>query len=94
MRRERSYATHLRLVPYTKQVFEATNASKSYGVHTNPKKSEQVVFAAEDKIIVIAEDCPDPHPLWYLPPFSEELQSENGGRLERGTQPANPHLRR
>ena len=35
---------------------EANDASKSYGVHTNPKKSEQVMFAAEDKIIVIAED--------------------------------------
>ncbi|HSJ89116.1 MAG TPA: NAD-binding protein [Anaerolineales bacterium] len=35
---------------------EATIASKSYGVHTNPRKSEQVIFAAEDKIIVIAED--------------------------------------
>lgn len=35
---------------------EANDASKSYGVHTNPKKSEQVTFAVEDKIIVIAED--------------------------------------
>ena len=35
---------------------EANDAGKSYGVHTNPKKSEQVTFAAEDKIIVIAED--------------------------------------
>jgi voltage-gated potassium channel Kch len=35
---------------------EANEAGKSYGVHTNPKKSEQVTFAAEDKIIVIAED--------------------------------------
>src|SRR5215216_5910252 len=35
---------------------EANDASKSYDVHTNPKKSEQVMFAAEDKIIVIAED--------------------------------------
>jgi voltage-gated potassium channel Kch len=35
---------------------EAGRAEKSYGVHTNPKKSEGVVFAAEDKIIVIAED--------------------------------------
>jgi hypothetical protein len=35
---------------------EATNASKAYGVHTNPKKSETVTFTLEDKIIVIAED--------------------------------------
>jgi voltage-gated potassium channel Kch len=35
---------------------EANDSGKSYGVHTNPKKSEQVTFAAEDKIIVIAED--------------------------------------
>jgi voltage-gated potassium channel Kch len=35
---------------------EASEASKSNGVHTNPKKSGQVTFASEDKIIVIAED--------------------------------------
>jgi ion channel POLLUX/CASTOR len=35
---------------------EVNDASKSYGVHTNPKKSEQVIFVPEDKIIVIAED--------------------------------------
>jgi hypothetical protein len=35
---------------------EANDAGKSYGVHTNPKKSEQVAFAPEDKIIVIAEE--------------------------------------
>ena len=34
---------------------EAGEAAKSYGVHTNPKKSETVVFSPEDKIIVIAE---------------------------------------
>ena len=34
---------------------ESNDASKAYGVHTNPKKSEQVTFAPEDKIIVIAE---------------------------------------
>ncbi len=34
---------------------ESNDASKAYGVHTNPKKSAQVTFAAEDKIIVIAE---------------------------------------
>ena len=35
---------------------EANDAGKSYGVHTNPKKPEQVRFSAEDKIIVIAEN--------------------------------------
>jgi hypothetical protein len=35
---------------------EASEAGKSYGVHTNPRKSEQVTFAPDDKIIVIAED--------------------------------------
>jgi Trk K+ transport system NAD-binding subunit len=35
---------------------EANDSSKAYGVHTNPKKSDEVVFAPEDKIIVIAED--------------------------------------
>jgi Trk K+ transport system NAD-binding subunit len=35
---------------------EAGEAEKSYGVHTNPKKSEMVTFAPEDKIIVIAEN--------------------------------------
>jgi voltage-gated potassium channel Kch len=34
---------------------EAGNAEKSYGVHTNPKKSEKVSFSLEDKVIVIAE---------------------------------------
>jgi hypothetical protein len=34
---------------------ESSDAGKAYGVHTNPKKSEQVTFAQEDKIIVIAE---------------------------------------
>jgi ion channel POLLUX/CASTOR len=35
---------------------EANDAGKSYGVHTNPKKSEMVTFAPEDKVIVIAEN--------------------------------------
>jgi voltage-gated potassium channel Kch len=35
---------------------EASDAAKAYGVHTNPKKSEQVMFTRGDKIIVIAED--------------------------------------
>jgi TrkA-N domain. len=37
-------------------VSEATDAAQSYGVHTNPKKSETVVFSPADKLIVIAED--------------------------------------
>lgn len=34
---------------------QANDASKSYGVHTNPRKSDAVTFAAEDKVVVIAE---------------------------------------
>lgn len=36
-------------------VAEASDAGKSYGVHTNPRKSDAVTFAAEDKVVVIAE---------------------------------------
>jgi ion channel POLLUX/CASTOR len=32
------------------------DAEKSYGVRTNPKKSEEVTFCPEDKVIVLAED--------------------------------------
>ena len=35
---------------------EVDEADKSYGIHTNPRKSQMVTFAAEDKVIVIAED--------------------------------------
>jgi len=35
---------------------EVNDAGKSYGVHTNPKKSENVTFTVQDKIIVIAEE--------------------------------------
>lgn len=35
---------------------EAGDAAISYGVHTNPKKSDEVLFAPEDKVIVIAEN--------------------------------------
>ena len=35
---------------------EANDAGKSYGVHTNPKKSQNVTFKEQDKIIVIAEN--------------------------------------
>jgi voltage-gated potassium channel Kch len=34
----------------------ANDASRAYGVRTNPPKSELVTFEAEDKIIVLAED--------------------------------------
>ena len=34
---------------------ENADANKSYGVHVNPKKSERVTFAPEDKLIVFAE---------------------------------------
>jgi len=34
---------------------EAADASLSYGVHTNPYKSELVTFTAQDKVIVVAE---------------------------------------
>ena len=37
-------------------VSEAKDAGKAYGVHTNPKKSAQVVFTSADKVIVIAEE--------------------------------------
>jgi voltage-gated potassium channel Kch len=35
---------------------ESHEAIKAYGVHTNPKKSGQITFAPEDRIIVIAEE--------------------------------------
>jgi voltage-gated potassium channel Kch len=35
---------------------EAKDAGKLYGVHTNPKKSEKVVFDPGDKVIVISEE--------------------------------------
>ncbi len=34
---------------------ESHDAEKSYGIHTNPKKSASVTFVPEDKVIVIAE---------------------------------------
>jgi hypothetical protein len=37
-------------------VSESKDAGKSYGVHTNPRKSKEVSFAPEDKVIVIAEE--------------------------------------
>jgi hypothetical protein len=35
---------------------ESDAAAKSYGIHTNPKKSTEVVFTSEDKVIVIADN--------------------------------------
>lgn len=35
---------------------EAGEAAKSYGVHTNPKKSKMVTFEKADKVIVVAEE--------------------------------------
>ncbi len=35
---------------------ESHDTEKTYGVHTNPKKSVAVTFAPDDKVIVIAED--------------------------------------
>lgn len=35
---------------------ESKDADKSYGVHTNPKKSGKVPFTSADKVIVIAEE--------------------------------------
>jgi voltage-gated potassium channel Kch len=35
---------------------ESGDAGKSYGIHTNPKKSDVAAFAPEDKLIVIAEE--------------------------------------
>ena len=37
-------------------ISESKDAGKSYGVHTNPKKSKMVTFTSSDKIIVIAEN--------------------------------------
>jgi len=34
---------------------EANYASKSYGVYTNPKKSEKIIYEPDDKVIVVAE---------------------------------------
>lgn len=35
---------------------EAGDSGKSYGVHTNPRKAEKMIFAPEDKVIVISEE--------------------------------------
>jgi ion channel POLLUX/CASTOR len=35
---------------------DARNASQSYGIHLNPDKSEKIIFAANDKIVVLAND--------------------------------------
>ena len=36
-------------------VAETKDANKSYGIHTNPLKSFELVFAPDDKVIVVAE---------------------------------------
>jgi len=35
---------------------ESGSASHNYGVHTNPKKSEKILFNLDDRIIVVAQD--------------------------------------
>jgi hypothetical protein len=35
---------------------EANEAKTHYGVYTNPIKSEKVIFAPDDRIIVVAEE--------------------------------------
>jgi len=37
-------------------ISQLRDPAKAYGVRTNPKKSEEVVFASEDKVIVLAEN--------------------------------------
>jgi ion channel POLLUX/CASTOR len=37
-------------------VADARNASQAYGIHLNPDKTEKVIFAANDKIVVLAND--------------------------------------
>jgi hypothetical protein len=37
-------------------ISESKDANKAYGIHTNPKKSHEVTFAPEDKVVVIAEE--------------------------------------
>lgn len=48
--------SHLETVLGYRIESESNDAGKAYGVHTNPKKSEKVAFAPEDKVIVIAEE--------------------------------------
>jgi voltage-gated potassium channel Kch len=35
---------------------DSTNPDKNHGIHLNPKKSDSIVFAERDRIIVLAED--------------------------------------
>jgi hypothetical protein len=35
---------------------DAASAGKDYGVRTNPRKSEKVIFSAGDKVIVVADN--------------------------------------
>lgn len=37
-------------------IADARNSAKAYGIHLNPDKSEKIIFAANDKIVVLAND--------------------------------------
>lgn len=37
-------------------IADARNSSQAYGIHLNPDKSEKIIYAANDKIIVLAND--------------------------------------
>lgn len=39
-----------------RKLSEIDSEQKSYGVHTNPRKSESITFSPDDKIIVVAEN--------------------------------------
>jgi hypothetical protein len=39
-----------------RQMVHADDPAKGYGVKVNPNKSQVVTFAAEDRIVVLAED--------------------------------------
>jgi ion channel POLLUX/CASTOR len=39
-----------------RKVSEAIDERSSYGVHTNPRKSQEVIYQPEDKVIVISEN--------------------------------------
>jgi hypothetical protein len=44
------------VAPSGNGVSEQHDASKSYAVHTNPHKSNQVTFSVQDKVIVLVEE--------------------------------------
>jgi len=37
-------------------IADARNSSQAYGIHLNPDKSEKIIYAANDKIVVLAND--------------------------------------